>query len=282
MDKKTTFGTSPAFFLSLYGEGFTPGDVCQGLETLCGLGLTRYQGEIVADDKLALWLEGGAKRVRARAEALNIAKSQFVAHFLIDAFADTRALESPRGVAELDGVMRISETLGGSNQITVPIGSFRGDRTNAANRALLVGKLRRIERELRVGGFRLALEIQPGALVQGEEAIGALLEEIGGDVGFNLDTGHAWAAGCADLALFPKRLGTMIFGTHLCDNNAIRNDSLRPGTGTIAWRELLSALWQSGYAGSLDLEIFCRAQDVRGEYAAGLSYLRSIWGGDQP
>lgn len=267
------YGVSPAFFLSLYGQHFSPEEFVQGLDLLAELGFSCYQGEIVTADQLAPWLDGGALLVHHRAQQLGLTLSQFVAHFMLDAFCDRKAVCSDAGIAEIAQVTRICDLFGKNIQITVPMGRYQESRPDED---ALISKLIRIAKIIADSGHRMALEIQPGAMVQGADAILACIGHVKYCTGYNFDTGHAWASGSKNVAEFPLILGSAIYGTHLCDNNGIVNDSLRPGKGTIAWERLIPNLVASGYSGSLDLEIICDARDVPAEYARGLAYMKTL------
>jgi sugar phosphate isomerase/epimerase len=70
---------------------------------------------------------------------------------------------------------------------------------------------------------------------------------------------------------------------HLKDNNSNESLSLAPGKGSIPWKPFLANLAQSGYDGSLDIEIGCPAGDVPAEYCAGRDYLAPLSvGGAKP
>ncbi len=115
----------------------------------------------------------------------------------------------------------------------------------------------------------------PYALLAGTGALKMFLDELPESVGFNFDTGHAWA--CKErIELVPGTMGRKLLGTHLCDNDGFENRSDRPGSGTIPWPATVSALQSSGYSGSYDLEIRCRPESIASEYGRGLQLLKSL------
>jgi len=103
-----------------------------------------------------------------------------------------------------------------------------------------------------------------------------LCEHLGSDtLGFNFDTGHAWA--CKEnLYLIPAKLGPRILGTHLCDNFGNENLSLRPGAGSIDWSRLIAALKACGYKGPWDIEIICKPEDAEIEYGTGRKFIENL------
>lgn len=270
------FGVSPAFLLSKFGDGFTPDQVCEALGHIKQLGFDCYQAEIVTDDKLTLWLAGGAKKVRETADEAGLYMSQFVAHFLLEAFKDEAAVLSEYGIAEMNQVFDITSVLREGAPITVPFGIYPGIENQRIYQAM-VEKMRVIAAEAKKRGFKLSIEVQPGALIKGADGIRQFADSVGYDTGYNLDTGHAWASGY-DVVQYPKLLQGYIYGTHLCDNDGITNLSLRPGSSTIKFEQLLPILVESGYQSSFDLEIFTSPDKIDREYTDGLVYIKGILG----
>ena len=165
--------------------------------------------------------------------------------------------------------------------VTVPIPAFSGARaiSPAKYRALyrrLVEKLSIMTASIEAKGRRCGLEILPGALTGGSEAVLRLKQEPGlENLGVNLDTGHFHAAS-EPLALTLGRIGDSVTGTHLCDNDGITNESLEPGAGSVEW-EIFLAWAQSGeYGGSWDIEIRCPAGEAEDRYSRGLVFLQRL------
>lgn len=73
------------------------------------------------------------------------------------------------------------------------------------------------------------------------------------DVGVCLDTGHAHLAGELDTAA--QKLSRHLRMLHTSDNRGSYDDHLPPGQGAIDWPHLLGLLRQSGFRGSLMMEI---------------------------
>jgi sugar phosphate isomerase/epimerase len=129
-------------------------------------------------------------------------------------------------------------------------------------------------------GRRMALEILPSAVIGGIDGFMRLCDRLGTSApGLNFDTGHAWASK-ENLYLVPAKLGRRIAGTHLCDNFGNENLSLRPGAGSIDWSRLIETLRSSGYDGAFDIEIICRPEEVRDEYAKARAYIATLLSGE--
>lgn len=269
------YGVSPAFTISLFGDGFTASQMADSITRLPSLGFSAYQPEIYRDEELEPWLAGGATQVAAAGVDAGLTPTQFVAHFLLHSFGDTRTLRSERGIDEFAGVCEVCSRFSGMDVITVPLPAFADDGApfTAAYGALL-DKLARMGEVARRTGYRIALEVLPGSLLGGPAGVAPLIERLGGaPFGYNLDPGHVWASR-DNPAWVAERLGDAVFGTHLCDNDGITNESRGPGRGTIDWNRLLRALDSIGYSGSYDIEIHTAAERVPEEYRAAREFLQ--------
>lgn len=277
MDYK--YGVSPAFLLSLFGDDFTPNQVVEAIPLIKELGFDCFQCEIVDAGKLKLWEDGGAEKVKQMAVDCGLIISQFVAHLMLNSFCSADVLCSNHGIDEMRRVFGICRILGFEGQVTVPVGPFKYPE-NPEDKAYYVEAMRRkfgiINAMAEENSCRIAIEVQPDALVQGSEGIIGFIESVGDNVGYNYDTGHAWASGAANVAEFPTVFGSKLFGTHLCDNDGKVNLSLCPGEGTIDWPAAMNSLVKSGYPGSVDLEIFTTADKVREKYTKGKAYLSEL------
>lgn len=274
-------GVSPAYFISRYSDRFSPADVADGLVEISRLGFQAFELEVFHRENLTDWVNDGARQVKARADDLGLIPSQFVAHFMLDAFSSPATLQSELGLAEIGAVLQIVALFDACRTITVPLGAFdtpagitqRDYRTLFDRCREKIGRLlARVEQ----AGRRLALEIMPSAIIGGIDGFLRLCDQPETDtLGVNFDTGHAWAAK-ENLYLVPAKLGARIFGTHLCDNFGHENHSLRPGSGSIDWPRLIGGLRTSGYEGSFDIEIMCQPEAVRQEYSRGRAFVETI------
>ena len=275
-------GVSPAYYVSRYGDLFTPADVAAALDDLAGLGFGGYQLEVFHREALPAWRSGGGSAVRERSAGAGLKAHQFVAHFMLAAFATPEALGSQRGVEEMKGVLDIVASFDECRVVTVPLPAF-APPTSSPDDYLrwferCAGKISRLLAIVEDAGRRMALEILPGAVVGGIDGFLRLCEHIDSDtLGLNFDTGHAWV--CKEnLYLVPAKLGSRILGTHLCDNFGHENLSLRPGAGSIDWSRLVAGLKSCGYAGPWDIEISCPAASVAEEYGKGRAFLSELIG----
>ena len=279
------FGVSPAFVLSLYGKQFSVKDFCKALVVIKELGFTGFQPEIFIKEALPDWADSGSKTISNKAKELGLQATQFVAHFMMEYFSTPQGLNSDSGMEELKKVIEITKHFDNCRVITIPLGQFniQWNQPKAVGLTLvveikkrLVEKINKFLELITDADLVFALEILPFSVIGGIEGFLTVCSKLGSsDLGINLDTGHAWACG-EIVPLLPFRLKDRIFGLHLCDNFGKENLSLAPGKGSIEWQPFMKNLLSSGYNGSLDIEIACKAEEVRSEYQAGLQYLKSL------
>jgi sugar phosphate isomerase/epimerase len=274
-------GVSPAYFVSKFSNRFSPDDVAAGLEDLPALGFFGFQLEVFHRESLETWVRTGAAQIRRKSSDLGLKAHQFVAHFMLEGFADRQSLVSNAAVENMKVVLEIADLFDECRVVTIPLPAF--DYQAASNRddclflfERCAAKVSRLLAMVEDAGRRMALEILPGAIVGGIDGFLRLCEHLGSDtLGLNFDTGHAWA--CKEnLYLIPAKLGPRILGTHLCDNFGNENLSLRPGAGSIDWTRLIAALKACGYNGPWDIEIACPPNSVAEEYGAGRRFIEAL------
>ncbi len=276
------FGVSPAYFISRFSDRFTCRDIARCLPEIRASGFDAFQPEVFHPGDLDAWRSSGATLIGWAARASGLETSQTVGHCLLHAFESPAALASDFGPVETEMLLEGMQRLTHCDVLTVAVPPFQpNDDTQltagawAGFRARFTDKLGRMLELAERSGCRLALEVLPGSLVGGTEGFLRLHAELGSDaLGYNFDTGNAWAAR-EWVPLVPAQLGHHIFGTHLKDN-AHDEQALGPGKGSIPWRETLAALRASGYAGSLDVELRCAADRVASEYEQALDFLRPL------
>jgi len=277
------YGVSPAFILSGYGQGFSIEDFCDALPRIRRLGFAAFQPEIFIAAAVPEW-QWGAQGVQRIAENLGLVPSQFVAHFMLEWFACPERLGPDQGLDDLKRVIEVVQAFPDCRVLTIPAGQFQVEwgspaaTSEAAWREIQQRLIKKIQRYLEVvsgAGLKLAFEIMPFSVIGGIKRFLGVCEAIGSpDLGLNFDTGHAWA--CRELApMLPFELQGRIFGTHLGDNRSTDNVKMPPGQGTIPWAPLLRNLRAAGYAGSLDIEIGCPADQVEQQYRQGLEHLQA-------
>jgi sugar phosphate isomerase/epimerase len=255
--------------------------VCEGLAEISELGFQQFQLEVFHVENLADWVNGGSQQVRQCSDGLGLRPSQFVAHFMLNAFSNASSVMSDSGLVEIDSVLKIVDHFEDCSIVTIPLGAFdsqgiveRSDYIALFNHC--VEKIGQLLKRVEGAGRRLALEIMPSALIGGIDGFLRLCDQLGSDsLGLNFDTGHAWAAK-ENLYFIPAKLGQRLMGTHLCDNFGHENLSLRPGAGSIDWPRIIGALQAVSYLGSYDLEIICRPEEIQQEYGEGHTFIDSI------
>ncbi len=81
--------------------------------------------------------------------------------------------------------------------------------------------------------------------------------------GFCLDTGHLNILG-KNQGVFIRKLGKRIKIVHLHDNRGTDDEHLMPYTGNIIWKDVIGALRDIGYEGTLNFETFRQVTSARG------------------
>ena len=290
------FGVSPAYFISRFGPGFSVSDISDSLDDLAGLGFEAFELEVYYPERLEEWVARGAAEVARSTKASGLIVSQFVGHFLLNYFSDGDVLATEGGVAEFQAVVDSLEHFPGCRTVTLPIpaatlptsrvgsGADAGAPAPESGlyRATYDATVSKIEKMLAIAGdneIYLALEILPYSVIGGSEGLLRLIDRLDSPwLGYNFDTGHAWAMK-ERIELLPEKLAGRIFGTHLCDNDGGVNNSWAPGDGTIDWGAVMGALKSSGYDSSLDIEIHCPGDQVAEYYRRGRDNLADLTGG---
>jgi sugar phosphate isomerase/epimerase len=274
-----TIGVSPAFFISRFSGTFSAQEIRSALPDIAALGFESVQLEIYRQEDLPDWTSSTIADLRGSLKELGLTTPQFVAHFLGEGFSSAETL-ARRDTEALRRTADIAASFDGCTAVTVPQPPFSlsappSPGSYRENRLRLMEKLHGCLRITEDAGLTLALEVLPYSMVGGSEGFLSLYSALSrpAALGFNLDTGHAWA--CKEpLSMLPLKLGNVLTGTHLSDNHAGESLSLKPGDGSIDWPAFLRSLEISGYTGSLDLEIHCRPELADSEYAAGREALR--------
>ena len=115
--------------------------------------------------------------------------------------------------------------------------------------------MRDLVREAAEAGVELLLEnFVPPFGTAAEMA--RVLNEVEG-LGFHLDVGHAYLTGrMEEVKRFFEGFRGHIAHMHFSDNKGGGDDHLALGDGRIDWRWTLKLLRESGYGGTLTLEVF--------------------------
>ncbi|HUX21874.1 MAG TPA: sugar phosphate isomerase/epimerase family protein [Spirochaetia bacterium] len=278
------FGVSPAYFISRFSDTFTPSQVAMSLVELREMGYRAVQLEVFHRETLEDWERGGAELVASALSSSGLAVSQFVAHFLLHGFESPAAIGS--AADEIHRVLDIIDHFPDCRVVTLPLGEFRFDEDLSCLDfddlyARYVDKLAAVIQAIERKGLRCAIELLPGAFINGTDGLARLFDALPSKaVGYNFDTGHAHASR-ENVGLIPFKLKGRVLGTHLCDNDRRDNLSLRPGAGSIQWKQVFEALHLTGYTGGFDIEIRCSEDLVEQEYRGALELLREIAIGGQ-
>lgn len=92
------------------------------------------------------------------------------------------------------------------------------------------------------------------------------------NVGACIDTGHANIGMGVKPADLLRRVGSLVCTLHLHDNDGSGDVHLPPGRGNIDWQDVMSALGEISYDGTLNLELNGKG------FAEGVSALRGLLG----
>jgi sugar phosphate isomerase/epimerase len=270
------YGVSPSYFFSAYGTDFTVEDYIEGIKTLPHLGFKSFQGEIFKPQEVENWYNKKEELYRVYKQE-NLTMSLFVAHFLIQSTRTLKDLKSAWGYDELKKVIEIVKTFSEVTTIVIPISpyEYNGEEYSEIHTALL-NRFDTYSHIAKDADLNIALEIIPCSIIGGSDGLLRLIDSLKAtNLGYNLDTGHAYCSGEV-MSCLPLKLKGKIFGTHLKDNFGTDNLALPPGKGNIDFKTLLCNLQKSGYEGSLDFEIGSSKEDLFKDYKFGLAYLKSI------
>ncbi len=151
-------------------------------------------------------------------------------------------------------------------------GSSNAEELHAEFRRQLDLQLERAEHL----GVTLALEPEPGLIVDDCTDMLDLLHEIGSDnLGCNLDVGHAFLTE-EDLTASIRRLGGQIVAAHVEDMPAGEHRHLVPGEGEMDLPEVLSGLNATGFDGWLTVDLFDIAETPDEAAEASLRAMRKL------
>ena len=264
-------GVSPAYMISRWTDRFSFNHMTQSLHLLKDSGFEAMQIEVFHRDQLEVWTDENSELLKNTSIFTGIKLSQFVAHFLLNAFVSPESLSDDTGLDEITKISLFLHRFGLTDIVTVPLGAFQGVFTPKI-REDFINKLTRMKERLDTRNQKLAVEPLPGSL--GADL--GMLEEIPGLV-LNLDPGHLLCSGINPFDLKDSIL-KKVYATHLCDNDGVTNTSSVPGSFHSAeeWKNLMDGLADSGYQGTFDLEIICPACTVEEQYREGRNFIANF------
>lgn len=271
------FGVSPKFFVVRAGETFTVDDYISLLGRLRPLGLESFQGEIFLSSALEDW-ERNACRLEKRRAELDLKQDMFVAHFLIVGSLSPESLTDPGWEGYFARTLDMLSAFGTLKTVCVPTGRYTDDGVMPRKTAesLMADRLIRYASMAEEHGLNFAVEVITGSLLDFRALSEIRRKHHIGNLGLNLDTGHANIMMGREISSVPSMLP--VYGTHIKDNDGKNPDELRPGKGTIDWKELVASLEMSGYTGSYDFEL---SSPDDAEYPAAEKYLAQFINGNK-
>jgi len=124
-----------------------------------------------------------------------------------------------------------------------------------ANWQQFVESMRRVMAVVEDAGLRYAMEPHPYRYVSNADGMLRLIDHVGSPaLGINYDPSHTFP--CGDMPhIAVYRLGRRVFHCHFSDNDGLTNAHWRPGMGKIDWRALLQALHETGFDGTISIEL---------------------------
>jgi len=178
------------------------------------------------------------------------------------------SLVSPDEVQRQDRVAIYRQAIALANRLGAPVVTLTAGRPSdlaalglpidppGVLRERLLDGLEPILAAADLAGVDLALEAEPGQLIETVADVRALLEEVDHPrFGANLDVGHAWCAG-DDPAQAVHLLARRLKHLHLEDIKDRRHYHLIPGLGEIDFQAIRRALDEVGYAGAAAVELY--------------------------
>lgn len=271
------YGVSPSYFFSNFSTNFTAQDYIEGIKTLRNLDFDSFQGEIYRKEEINNWYVN-KKEIKKAYKDENLSMSLFVSHFLIQSTRSLNDLKDNWGYDELKRVVEIVKEFDDVKTVVIPVSpySYNGEESYLEIERALNSRFKRYCNILSDASLNLALEIIPHSIIGGSDGLLRMIDSIGCDnLGYNLDTGHAYCSGEV-MELLPFKLKGKIFGTHLKDNFGEANLALAPGKGDIDFKSLITNLKKSGFDGSLDLEISSSKNKLKEDYKFGLNFLKNL------
>jgi sugar phosphate isomerase/epimerase len=97
------------------------------------------------------------------------------------------------------------------------------------------------------------------------------------DLKLHLDFGHT-NFGRDGYEVFCKELGEHIHHVHFSDNRSKADDHIPLGVGNVNWKKAVKSLKETGYDGTITLEIFCNDTDMQDKYLdASRTLVWDLW-----
>jgi sugar phosphate isomerase/epimerase len=129
--------------------------------------------------------------------------------------------------------------------------------------ARLIGALKPVLSESHRLGVRLALESEPGMLVDSVAAGKEVLDRVGdSQLGLTIDVGHLHCQSEGDIPDILKKAAAFCWNVHIEDMRRGVHDHLMFGEGEMNFPPILAALESMGYSGGVYVELSRHAHDA--------------------
>ncbi len=141
---------------------------------------------------------------------------------------------------------------------------------------LLRQSLGEVLRHAEACGVRVAMEYEPGLLIERYEELNTLIHEMGSPLfGANLDLGHSHVLG-EDPREVIGSLSSRIFHVHVEDIRDGKHYHLIPGLGDMDFGLLFGALDRNGYDGFVTVELYTYPHQPEEAAAKSLAHLGNL------
>jgi len=145
-------------------------------------------------------------------------------------------------------------------------------------RDLLRASLRKVLDYAQDKGVRLAMEYEPGLLVECCAELTILIEELEApNFGANLDFGHSRVQGENPWAVI-QALGSRLFHVHLEDILGRKHYHRIPGHGNVDFSSIFKGLKRIGYEGFVTVELYTYVDAPDAAAVEALQYLKKVIG----
>jgi sugar phosphate isomerase/epimerase len=264
------------------------------LDAMRAIARAGYKGvEILADKPHwypARYDEAEAAGLRAELERLKLGVSNINANCTFGYWSDAPpepffepSLISPNPKLRADRAAMIHNTLWfaktvGAENISITSGKALPTMPpDAAMKTLREGLLPILETAEKLK-IRIGIECEPGLLVEWASELRELIDRMGSKMlGANLDIGHSVVIG-EEVAAAIKLLDGRIWNCHVEDLIGRKHYHLVPGTGTLDWRALKTALQSIKYDRFLTVELYtCPDRPVEAAEAS-MAFLGPVFG----
>jgi len=128
---------------------------------------------------------------------------------------------------------------------------------------------------LKKKNIRLAIEYEPGLLLESSKDVWHIISKDFKNVGLNLDTCHATVLG-ENISSLIKKFKKKIFHTHISDCKDRIHYHLLPGLGSIDFKEMHNSLKQVNYDGFFTAELYTYSNEPEKAASDTFIYLQNL------